>query len=262
MTITEHHRKEIIVAMIVAETSCREGDLTDGRVHICETRPADRGLPAHRRFPAHPGTMCAVTLGTGAVVAADGGHIEWAQQTYSGADRDGVFDPVRLGEAARHWAQFDRRLLGPFPRFSGSSETVRRIEAPAGCAVSIEGPDIASRLEKSKWPNATPAQHPARPLMFAAVARDAGNSGGPIGVASVTGDSDFLWQIGIDVAAGHQGRGIGAAMASLAALETLSRGRVPYWGAANSNVPSIRTALTIGLVPTYVEVLTRPVQKA
>ncbi len=261
MPITERNRNEVILAMIAAETSCRESDLMDGSVHICETRLEDRGLPAHRKFPAHPGTMCAVTLGTGAVVAADGQHIEWARQTYSGADRDGVFDPVRLGEAARHWSQFDRKVYGPFPRFSGSSETVRRVEAPAGYVLKVEGPEIAPRLEGSMWPNASPSHHPARPLMFAAVAGEAGNPGELIGVAAVTGDSDFMWQIGIDVASGHKGRGIGAAMASLAALETLSRGRVPYWGAANSNVPSIRTALTIGLVPTYVEVLTRPVQK-
>jgi hypothetical protein len=81
-------------------------------------------------------------------------------------------------------------------------------------------------------------------------------------VASVAADSDFMWQTGIDVATSHHGRGVGAAMASLAALETPSHGRVPYWGATISNIPSIRTALAAGLVPTYVEVLTRPVQDA
>lgn len=257
MPITNRQRIAAVLAMIVAETSCREADLTDGRVHICQTRPEDRGLPAHRKFPAHPGTMCAVTLGTGAVIAADAEHIEWARQTYTGADRDGGFDPVRLGEAARHWLQFDRKLYGPFPRFSGSSETVRRVEVPTGCVLKVVGPEIAPLLDRSRWPNSSSA----RQIVFAVVAYEPGTPGELIGVASVTGDSDFLWQIGIDVAAGHQGRGVGAAMASLAALETLAQGRVPYWGATNSNVPSIRTALTIGLAPTYVEVLTRPAHR-
>lgn len=261
MPVTESHRREVILAMLAAETSCRESDLMDGQVHFSEKRPEDRGRPAHRRFPAHPGTMCAVTLGTGGVAAADGGHMQWVRATYSGLDRDGVFDAVRMGEAARYWAQFNRKVFGPFPRFSGSSETVRRIQSPAGYTVRIEASGIAQKLDKAKWPNATPSGQSLRPVVFAAVACSAKKEGEMLGVASVTADSDFMWQIGIDVAAGHQGRGIGAAMASLAALETLSQGRVPYWGATNSNIPSIRTALTAGLVPTYVEVLTRPLQK-
>ncbi len=262
MPVSERQRREIVSAMLMAETSCREGDLTDGQVHIVKKRPEDRDLPAHRRFAAHPGSMQVVTLGVGAVVAADGEHIRWARAAYSGQDRDGVFDPVRTGEAARYWAQFDRKVFGPFPRFSGSSKTVQRCKAPTGYRVDIKGEEILSGLDKTTWPNATPSSHPARPIVFAAVAYAGADGDDFAGVASVTADSDFMWQIGIDVAPGHQGKGVGAAIASRAALEVLSQGRVPYWGATNSNVPSIRTALAAGLVLTYVEVLTRPAQRA
>jgi GNAT superfamily N-acetyltransferase len=262
MSVSERQRREAITAMLMAETSCRESDLTDGLVHIVEKRQESRDLPAHRRFMAHPGTMCVVTLGTGAVVAADGEHIRWARTAYSGQDRDGVFDPVRTGEAARYWAQFGRKVFGPFPRFSGSSETVQRCKTPAGYRVAVKGEEILPKLGKTAWPHATPSSHPARPMVFAAVAYAGTNRDDFAGVASVTADSDFMWQIGIDVAPGHQGKGVGAAIASRAALEVLSQGRVPYWGATNSNVPSIRTALAAGLLPTYVEVLSRPVQKA
>jgi hypothetical protein len=80
----------------------------------------------------------------------------------------------------------------------------------------------------------------------------------PIGVAAVSADSDTLWQIGIDVDCAHQGRGVGLAIASVAAAEVVSQGRVPYWGATNSNIRSHRTALGAGLTLTFVEVLIRP----
>jgi hypothetical protein len=63
--------------------------------------------------------MCAVTLGISAAVATDREHIEWARQVYSSMDRDSVFDPVRMGEAAQYVSQIDRKVYGPSPRFSG-----------------------------------------------------------------------------------------------------------------------------------------------
>jgi hypothetical protein len=127
MTVTDRQRREAITEMILAETSCKVGDLADGRVHVCERDPADRRKPAHRAGPPYHGIMRCVTQGVGAVVTAEPEHVEWSRRTYGSLDRDGVFDPLQMGEAARYWSAHGFKLYGPYPRFSGSSETVRAL---------------------------------------------------------------------------------------------------------------------------------------
>lgn len=264
MFVSERQRREAIAAMVQAETSCRAGDLSDGRVHVCERDPADRKKPAHRWGPPYPGVMRCVTLGVGAIVTAEPEHMEWTRRVYQGLDRDGVFDPVQTGEAARYWAGYGFKVFGPFPRFAGSSETVTTAASvPDGYVVRLVGPEVTTRIDHVKFHNGLdPGREQARPTQFAACAYVANSAAGdlmkPVGVAAVCADSDRLWQIGIDVDDAHQGRGLGVAIASAAALEVVSQGRVPYWGATNSNVRSHRTALSAGLVPGYVEVLIRP----
>lgn len=268
MSVSERQRREAIVAMVQAETSCRAGDLSDGRVHVCERDPADRRKSGHREGPPYPGVMRCVTLCVGAIVTAEPEHLEWTRRVYQGLDRDGVFDPAQTGEAARYWATHDFKVFGPFPRFSGSSETVRTaMTAPDGYVVKLMGPDVTARLDHQRFHNGlNSAREGVRPTRFAACAYVAGPSSldlaAPVGVAAVSADSDSLWQIGIDVDDTHQGRGLGLALASAAAAETVSLGRIPYWGATNSNIRSHRTALGAGLVPSYVEVLIRPIQKS
>jgi hypothetical protein len=268
MTVTDRQRRDAIAEMIVAETSCHPGDLVDGRVHICERDPADRHSPAHRAGPPYHGIMRCVTLGVGAVVTAEPEHADWSRRTYGGKDRDGVFDAVQMGEAARYWTGQGFKTYGPFPRFSGSSETVRALPAPSGYAVKLVGPDVTAKIDHVRFHNGLdPRREGVRPTQFAVCAYTAPAPGAPIdltapvGVAAVFADSDTLWQIGIDVDDAHQARGLGLATASVAAAEVVSQGRVPYWGATNSNIRSHRTALGAGLVPTFVEVLIRPLPK-
>jgi hypothetical protein len=212
--------------------------------------------------------MRCVTLGVGTVVTAEPEHLDWSRRTYGGRDRDGVFDPAQMGEAARYWADQGFKVYGPFPRFSGSSQTVRALPAPDGYVVKLVGPDVTSKIDHVKFHNGLdPRREGVRPTRFAACAYSVPAKGAridlamPVGVAAVCADSDALWQIGIDIDDANQGRGLGAAIASVAAAEIVSHGRVPYWGASNSNIRSQRTAMGAGLALTYVEVLIRPLPK-
>lgn len=268
MTVTDKQRRDAIMEMIAAETSCSAGDLTDGRVHVCERDPADRRKPAHRGGPPYWGTMRCVTLGVGAVVTAEPEHMDWTRRTYLAKDRDGVFDPLQMGEAARYWSGHGFKAYGPFPRFSGSSKTVRAVPVSGGYVVKLVGPDVTATIDHNKFHNGLdPRREGVRPTQFAACAypapapRERVDLTAPIGVAAVCADSDSLWQIGIDVDDAHQGRGLGLAIASAAATEVVSQGRVPYWGASNSNIRSQRTAMGAGLELSYVEVLIRPLAK-
>ena len=111
--------------------------------------------------------------------------------------------------------------------------------------------------ERDRWHNATykvPIET-ARPTMIAAIAEQEGEI---VGVCGAKLDSPFMWQLGIDVAAEHRGRGLAPALTSAVAEAVLDEGKLPYYGTSATNIPSMRTALAAGFKPMWVEVLSRP----
>ncbi|MDD7483336.1 MAG: GNAT family N-acetyltransferase, partial [Clostridia bacterium] len=75
-----------------------------------------------------------------------------------------------------------------------------------------------------------------------------------VGLAGCSADCDTMWQIGIDVLPAYRRQGIAAALTSRLALETLQRGKVPFYCCAWSNLASLRNALKSGFVPAWVQI--------
>lgn len=82
-----------------------------------------------------------------------------------------------------------------------------------------------------------------------------------IGLAGASADCDTMWQIGIDVLPEYRRQGIASALTSRLALEILSRGIVPFYCAAWSNVPSVRNAIRSGFRPAWVELTVKPIDE-
>ena len=59
----------------------------------------------------------------------------------------------------------------------------------------------------------------------------------------VPADFDSMWQIGIDVLPEYRQKGIASALTSRLAVETLARGKVPFYCCAWSNIKSARNVL-------------------
>lgn len=74
-----------------------------------------------------------------------------------------------------------------------------------------------------------------------------------IGLAGCSADGRDMWQIGIDVLREYRRQGIAAALTSQLAVEILDRGKVPFYCAAWSNIPSVRNAVKAGFRPAWVE---------
>jgi len=74
-----------------------------------------------------------------------------------------------------------------------------------------------------------------------------------VGLAGCSADCAHMWQIGVDVLPDYRRKGIAAALVSRLALEALERGKIPFYGAKWSNLPSKRTALKSGFYPAWVE---------
>lgn len=81
---------------------------------------------------------------------------------------------------------------------------------------------------------------------------------GLIGLAACSADCEDMWQIGVDVLPKYRRQGIACALTSALAKEIISRGKVPFYCTAWSNIRSVRNAVKSGFVPAWVEMTAKP----
>ena len=110
-------------------------------------------------------------------------------------------------------------------------------------------PDAFRELYQPQWSNALCEKR--KHLDMLAVGAFDGET--LVGLAGVSADCDTMYQIGIDVLPAYRKKGIAKALVSKIAVETLALGKVPFYCAAWSNLPSVRTALACGFRPGWVE---------
>ena len=80
-------------------------------------------------------------------------------------------------------------------------------------------------------------------------------------LAGASADCAAMWQIGVDVLPAYRRRGLAKAVTSRLAQEVFARGRVPFYCAAWSNVPSVRNAVACGFRPAWVQLTAKPTEK-
>lgn len=74
------------------------------------------------------------------------------------------------------------------------------------------------------------------------------------GMAGVSQDGEYLWQIGINVDKEYAGQGIGHRLVRALKEEILKRGKVPFYGTSESHTISQTVGLKAGFVPAWTEV--------
>ncbi|MDE5897410.1 MAG: GNAT family N-acetyltransferase, partial [Clostridia bacterium] len=115
-------------------------------------------------------------------------------------------------------------------------DVTRLKEKPCPYPVRILSPEEFQNLYLPEWGNALSAKRPERDVLCAG----AYDGDTLAGLAGVSADCETMWQIGIDVLPGYRRKGIASALTSRLALEALSRGKVPFYCAAWSNLKSVR----------------------
>lgn len=75
-----------------------------------------------------------------------------------------------------------------------------------------------------------------------------------LGMASVTRDTELMWQIGVNVTEEGKGKGVGAYVTALLKDEVLKRGIVPTYGTVESHIKSQRVAVAAGFEPVFYEI--------
>ena len=109
-------------------------------------------------------------------------------------------------------------------------------------------PEDFADLYVPEWGNAL--SHDRKELdMLGVGAYDGGKL---IGLAGCSADCPEMWQIGIDVLPRYRRKGVASALTNQLARAVFERGKIPFYGAAWSNIRSIRNGLRSGFRPAWV----------
>ena len=93
------------------------------------------------------------------------------------------------------------------------------------------------------------------------IAFTASLNGSIIGMSGVSRDSEDLWQIGIDVFPESRGLNIGPMLTILLKNEVIRRGKVPFYGTADSHIQSQKVAVKSGFLPGWWECYSKFIEK-
>ncbi len=121
--------------------------------------------------------------------------------------------------------------------------------------MKILSPENFANLYIAEWSNALCEKR--KNLDVLAVA--AYNKGKLIGLAGCSADCEAMWQIGVDVLPEYRRKGVASALTSRLALETIHRGKIPFYCAAWSNIQSVRNAITSGFRPAWIEMTAKSI---
>lgn len=195
--------------------------------------------------------MMALTFGTGTVVSAHPDYLEWVRANAPGDKHYRAMFPNALlqplvEEAARRGQRAGWR--SPNLSFLPAAEPTA-LAVPPGIRAAIIDADWRARIYPTgEFHNSLGELDPPEEVGFKfGVALMDGET-----IAAVAGawdDSPGFSEIGVDVARAYRGRGLGEVVVTQISAEIASRGEVPTYYCAPTNVRSHRNAIGSGFLP-------------
>lgn len=129
-------------------------------------------------------------------------------------------------------------------------------EPRAVCSLEILEKEDFGDLYRKEWGNALCSARKSSDEIAVAAYVD----GEIAALAGASRDCEEMWQIGVDVRTEFRGLNLGCAVVHKLAAEILSRGKIPFYCAAWSNIRSVRTALKCGFFPAWVQLTAKIVE--
>lgn len=241
---------QIAMAQSALELGCSPEDFLSGKNKVVLSGNPDGA----RKYLQLPFTCQLVSYGRNIVASTSPELRDLAEDYIRRYPIERCFETPNLHRLDDALASFGQRTCFMAEYFLPD---LRRF-APLGCSYpmrTLERPDFAE-LYLPEWRNALCANRAECDMLCVG----AFHGGDLIGLAGASADCDTMWQIGIDVLPDYRRQGVAAALTSRLACEIITRGKVPFYCAAWSNIPSVRNAIRSGFRPAWVELTAKPVE--
>lgn len=240
---TQQDILRIAMAQSARDLGCRPEDFT-------RTEPVvvagELGIDA-KKYYSKPVCCILVSYGANVTACARADCLETVTEYVNGGDFYRCFEAPRIIDLVSRLSPHGGESCFQAEYFLPRLERLRALECPYPMRV-IEKEGFAD-LYKPEWHNALCEDR--KELDVLGVGAFDGDR--MIGMAGCSADAEDMWQIGIDVLPAYRRQNVAAALTSRLALEILDRGKVPFYCAAWSNLPSVRNALKSGFAPAWVE---------
>ncbi|HSP46958.1 MAG TPA: GNAT family N-acetyltransferase [Clostridiaceae bacterium] len=241
---------EIAGRQLALDYSCTMEDLKGPGITVTK---AD--LWEGRRIYDHDGCyMKILCLGTGAVIRTQKEMIPWVTKNLEEADPAWLFEYPMLRRLDRELNTYGHEIADVHHYYLPIGDG--RETSPRFPVRWYEEEEISSFEDDDRFGEAF-VFGAAYPNVLAVAAMDGETI---MGMAGASADSERIWQIGIDVMPSYRGKGIGANLTALLSEEIMRRGRVPFYGTAESHILSQRVAIQAGFHPAWAEAYTRKVR--
>lgn len=243
---------QTIRKVLAANLACHEDNFTkDGTfISVAEIREG------RMKFPLREKSLSIVTMGNSVNISCSADRIDWAQKYLGILTREQLFSASTIAQI-QHYVERDRQwIAGPVQKYVCSRDDLKPFFVPEEIRVTLVGrEDISSLYTHDQFYHALSYQAQSdRPDVLASMAEHQGNV---IGIAGASADCEVMWQIGVDILAEYQGRGIGKALVGTLTRALCKRGIIPYYSTTVSNLQSRQLASSLGYWPAWIELYTK-----
>ena len=241
--MTQKELLEIALTQSAIDLNCRPEDLVSGKKLVVQSLPH----PKARAYLKLPFSCDLVSYG-GGVVASVSPEVQDIVTAYlEKYPVEHLFETPNLHALDDALAPLCLRSCFMAEYFLPDLSALKPLPCPYELRL-LEPADFQT-LYLPQWSNALSDKRPHLDVL--GVGAYDGDT--LIGFAGCSADCDTMWQIGIDVLPAYRRQGVAAALTARLALECLTRGKVPFYCAAWSNIPSVRNAIRAGFRPAWVE---------
>lgn len=261
--MTDREIKEIWYSQLAWDYSCSPEDIRSRKLHFAKKAYH----PGRRIFRGDDCFLKILIVNGKLVVNADSEtFLQDNREYFEKASADWFFEPDNLRELDKkleplghtitdyhhfYLPRIEYVTIGAAqPASVSAEETACRKE---GSLHWYEKEEIESFRGDSRFPEAL-SFTPQSPDVLAVTWEENGEI---LGMAGASADGEKMWQIGINVLPGGEHRGMGTFLVTYLKDEILRRGKVPFYGTAESHIRSQRVAAGSGFMPAWAELYTR-----
>ena len=241
--MTQTDLLRIALAQSAIDLNCAPEDLISGKKIVVESAPH----PKARAYLRLPFTCNLVSYGGGVVASVSPETRHIVTSYIEKYPTEHLFETPNLHALDDALAPHGLRTCFMAEYFLPDLSALRPL--PCKYDLRLLQPADFKGLYLPQWSNALSDKRPHLDILGVG----AYDGDALVGFAGCSADCDRMWQIGIDVLPAYRRQGIAAALTARLALECLERGKVPFYCAAWSNIPSVRNAIRAGFRPAWVE---------
>lgn len=225
-----------------------DGKWITDKIHLSPVRVLE-GARLHVKHDTF--FKAAIIMGKAYVMAEEKMH-PWIEEVLGKEAPEWWCDFKNLKKLEKELHKYGREIFDTHIYFLPSEEPT--MERPRYQIKWFESDELEQFRNDKRFNTYSLSFSPTQPDVLAVAAFDKEE---PIAMAGCSMDGNYMWQIGVDCVPGYEGRGLAVNLVTLLKQEIIARGKVPYYGTAESHAVSRNVAIASGFLPAWCEIQVR-----